>query len=138
MAAPFGFSVGDFVSTLNLVRNIVTALRDSRGAVVEFRGITATLTGLEQSVQQLKDLDVGDPDLNSALQDANAQFTNTIDSFVDQVLKFDVSLRQGGSSNKVKDAFRKVQWSLTKSGDVETFQAEILRHGMDIQRILNM
>lgn len=137
MAVPFGFSVGDFISTLNLVRNIVTALQDSRGAVVEFRGITATLTGLEQSLQQLRGLGVGDSEINSSLRDANGQFQETIDNFVDKVLSYETSLRPGGSGHRFKDAFKKVQWTLTQQGHLEAFQGQILRHGTSIQILLN-
>lgn len=137
MAVPFGFSVGDFISTLNLVRNIITALQDSRGAVVEFRGITATLSGLEQCVQQLQVLEITDPALASSLQGASREFQESIDTFVDKVLKYETSLKPGGSQNKLRDAFRKVQWSLAEKGAVRAFQAEILLHGMNIQLVLN-
>jgi hypothetical protein len=47
--ASFGFSVGDFITCLSLVREITQALRDSTGSVADYKSFLQTLNSLNQS-----------------------------------------------------------------------------------------
>jgi uncharacterized protein YbjQ (UPF0145 family) len=46
MASAFGFSPGDFITTINLVKDIVKALNDSKGSSKEYLQVVVELRGL--------------------------------------------------------------------------------------------
>jgi hypothetical protein len=48
--ASFGFSVGDFVTCLNLIREVAQALSDSRGSASEYKSLFETLVTLNQTL----------------------------------------------------------------------------------------
>lgn len=48
--ATFGFSVGDFVTCLNLIREVAQALSDSKGSASEYQSLFQTLVSLNQSL----------------------------------------------------------------------------------------
>ena len=47
--ASFGFSVGDFVAFLSLVRDISQALKSSTGSVADYKAVLQTLNSLNQT-----------------------------------------------------------------------------------------
>ena len=62
----FGFSVGDFVTTAVLVKNIITALQEP--SVTKYEEIKLELHGLQQALNAVEHLDCPDdlrPSLNS-------------------------------------------------------------------------
>jgi hypothetical protein len=68
MGTPFGFSAGDFITGINLVRDIIKALRDSTGSQREYLELITELRGLELALIQIKALH---PQLR---QDASGQY----------------------------------------------------------------
>jgi hypothetical protein len=48
--ATFGFSVGDFVTCLQLIREVAQALSDSKGSASEYQCLFQTLVSLNQSL----------------------------------------------------------------------------------------
>jgi hypothetical protein len=48
--ASFGFSVGDFVTCLNLIREVAQALNGSRGSASEYKSLFQTLVSLNQTL----------------------------------------------------------------------------------------
>jgi hypothetical protein len=48
--ATFGFSVGDFVTCLQLIREVVQALNDAKGSASEYQSLFQTLVSLNQSL----------------------------------------------------------------------------------------
>jgi len=72
--ASFGFSVGDFITCLSLVRQITQALRDSTGSVADYKSFLQTLNSLNQTFTTSELIylqwqnDVGDPRYSSNAQ----------------------------------------------------------------------
>ena len=56
MAAAFGFSVGDFVNGINLVKDVIKALKDSTGSSKEYLELIAELRTLESALLDVKAL----------------------------------------------------------------------------------
>jgi hypothetical protein len=48
--ATFGFSIGDFVACLTLAKNLVEAVKDSKGSVFDFKSLLQTLQALNEAV----------------------------------------------------------------------------------------
>jgi hypothetical protein len=72
--ASFGFSVGDFITCLSLVRQITQALRDSTGSVADYKSFLQTLNSLNLTFTTSEFIylqwqnDVGDPKYSSNTQ----------------------------------------------------------------------
>jgi hypothetical protein len=72
--ASFGFSVGDFITCLSLVREITQALRDSTGSVADYKSFLQTLNSLNLTFTTSELIylqcqnDVGDPKHSSNAQ----------------------------------------------------------------------
>jgi hypothetical protein len=47
--ASFGFSVGDFITCLSLIRQVTQALKDSKGSVYDYKSFLQTLNSLNQT-----------------------------------------------------------------------------------------
>ena len=138
MAVPFGFSAGDFIAALNLVKNVVDALRDSGGAGEEYTELVNELFTLETALLEVKRVDLDDDQhaQRVALQQAASQCHGTIDEFWKKLQKFQPHLRSEGSGSKVKDGWRKVQWALCKKEDVASFRAKLRGHTGSINVLL--
>jgi hypothetical protein len=126
--AAFGFSVGDFISGIVLVRNIFEALQDSRGASAEFRETIQQLYSLERSLLAVKHLQVDDSlrTLKDELDRMLRAFQDTLSGFLTKIYKYHPTLRLDAWSFTA--ALRKVQWSLFKKDEVYRFRAQISGH----------
>ena len=52
--ASFGFSVGDFVTCLNLIREVAQALSDSRGSASEYKSLFRNLSDTQPDARSLR------------------------------------------------------------------------------------
>ena len=138
MAVPFGFSAGDFIAALKLVKDVIDALRDSGGASEEYRELINELYTLETALLEVKRVELDDEQhaQRVALQQAASQCHRTIDEFWTKIRKYQPHLRAGGSVSKVKDGWRKVQWALCKKEDIADFRAKLKGHTGSINILL--
>jgi hypothetical protein len=138
MTVPFGFSVGDFVAAIGLVRNIIDALQTTSTSTVRYQGLIHELWSLNKALLEVRDLkfDKINPPQLDALKCAAAQCQATIDNLLKKVRKYQLGLTATGSSAKWKDVLRKVQWALLTDGDLEKFRAEIRGHSSSIIMLL--
>jgi len=136
MVVPFGVSVGDFISGIQLIHTIIDALEDSTGSSAEYQGIIRELKSLETALNCVKDLDIEEEAQEIALREAAAQCGKTIQEFLQKIRKYQPSLQAGGSSKKWKDNLRKIQWSLYSKEDIRRFQAQLQGHTASIQILL--
>lgn len=138
MLPPFGFSVSDFVSGVNLVRDLIKALEDSAGSSAEYRDLIKELYSLERALLEVKHLDLDESQHSQgiALQQAAIQCQQAIDVFLQKIRKFQPALRTGGSKSWCRDGFRKVEWALYKKEDVQQFRAQLHGHTASINILL--
>jgi hypothetical protein len=55
MAVPaIGFSFGDFVASIQLVKDLITALNDTDGAKVQYRRLIGELVVLERALTEVR------------------------------------------------------------------------------------
>ena len=138
MAVPFGFSAGDFIAAIGLVKDLVKALHDSNGSSREYRELIHELYGLEAALLEVKalDLEVEERTKRVALRQTASNCQASISHFLEGLSKYQPHLRSGGSSRHLKDAFRKIQWHLCKKDDLVKFRAEIGFHTQSIQMMM--
>ena len=138
MTVPFGFSVGDFVAGIGLIRDVVDALQTTSASTTRYQGLIKELFSLERALLEVKALkfdEINPPQLD-ALRCAATQFQGTIDSLLKKVKKYQPSLTAKGSGVRWKDVLRKVQWALLTESDLEQFRAEISGHTSSIIMLL--
>lgn len=138
MPFPFGVGVGDFVASIELVRNIAQALKDSTGSSSHFVGLIKELYGLQRALLQVNSLTVApERDLElAAIKQAAAQCQGTIEGFLTKNEKFFSTLREGGSHSRLRDSLHKIEWQLFRKDDVEAFQLAISGHTASISLLL--
>ena len=138
MLPPFGFSVGDFVSGINLIRELIKALEDSAGSSAEYRHLIQEIYGLERALLEVKHLDLEQSQLpqHVALKQVAVQCQATIDGFLNKIRKFRPALGNGGSRSSWKDGLRKIEWALYKKDDVHKLRAQLNGHTTSINILL--
>lgn len=99
----FGFSAGDFISALELVGTVISALRSSGGSSSEYRALVSQLYTLETALLEVKRLELDEEQHAQviALRQAAAQCQRAIDAFWQKIKKYQPSLRTEGSGDKL-------------------------------------
>ncbi|KAK4500374.1 hypothetical protein PRZ48_008563 [Zasmidium cellare] len=138
MVVPFGVSVGDFITTLGLIRKIAAALAESHGSGAQFRKLEATLGCLERAVKRVRDTEAGneeDDEFAARLEETTEHLKVLVEAFHKKIAKFQPSLKLGGSSSKWRDAFRKIQFTTIKD-DIADFETQLLVQMATLQLLL--
>ena len=126
----FGWSAGDIVAAIQLVVKLAGALEDSAGSSSQYCEVIRELYSLERALLDVKNLQL-EPQQHHrqvALFGAALQCRETIDQFMRKIGKYQLALRQGGSGSWVKDALRKMQWSLCSQKEVDVFRPSLSAH----------
>lgn len=130
MPVTFG-SVGDIVSVCLLVKDLVKALDDSRGASAEYQGLIRELWALDRVLLEVDSLCRRCPDsvqLNALKQTAGQiayQCRDSITGFLTKIRRYERSLGPGGEKNMLKDTFWKLQWKVLHKDDLAQFKTTI-------------
>lgn len=138
MSVGFGFSVGDFLAALDLVRTVIDALHSSGQASSAYRELVRELYTLEHSLLRVKELKFQDAQSADriALVQAASQCQLTIDDFWKGIQKYQPYLRTGGSGSRIKDSWVKIKWAVCKVEDLAAFKAALQGHSGSIQMLL--
>jgi hypothetical protein len=123
MAAPgFGFSVGDFVSAIQLIGKVSNALKDAGGAEDDFRILFQELSQLQIVLEQLRDLP---PSSTSSQNHFNAvkgmalAVQIPLQGFLEKIDKFKVAFdNPRGHFIELRKAGRKAQWVVAMQDEV--------------------
>lgn len=137
MSVGFGFSVGDFIAALDLIANVVDALRESGDASKRYRELVRQLDSLESVLLRVKrlELDESQHAEHVALQQAASQCQRTVDEFWKKIKKYQPTLGLARSS-RLKEGWMKVRWAVCKKEDVNAFKTDIAAHTESIQLLL--
>jgi hypothetical protein len=108
----FGWSAGDCVAAIRLIREICCALSDVQGASAQFEAAALELKVLEDALESAKDAVIENQRRKKRLLCAVSSCQTHLTKFLLLIRKYYPYLRNGGSGNKAKDIFMKIQWSL--------------------------
>ncbi|KAI9725277.1 MAG: hypothetical protein M1828_003291 [Chrysothrix sp. TS-e1954] len=141
MVVPFGFSIGDFIAGIGLVRDLIKALEENTGANADYRELVRELRNLKRALKAVNDLQVDDAlrPQKVAAEHAALQCWNVIQTFVERNAKFTptLSIQSTGSCPKWRQNLRKLQWAMNKTDEVRKLRAAIMAHTTAIQIILD-
>jgi hypothetical protein len=138
MLPAFGFSIGDFIASINLIRELTKALEDGSGACAEFRLLIRELYTLEHALLEVKSLQQKDHHQQKllALHQAASQCQNTILEFLNKIKRFQPSLSVVKSKESWRDRLRQIEWRLYKQDEVKNFRAQLAGHSASINILL--
>ena len=132
---PFGFSFGDFVAGISLLKSLIDALDGTFGAKAEYQGLIAELYCLERALVAIKEIEVLE---NSREYDATQQAVRgcreCIDRFILKTASYQ-SLTAGKAS--IKDQVRKITWTLCRKEDLHKFKEDLSVYVSAINVLLN-
>lgn len=131
MAAPgFGFSAGDFISGISLVKKLIRSLNDTAGSRASYRQLISELLNLDEALGQIKDLqaDPAQAVQTVGLKQIAARCQLSIETFLSKNSKFNESLGLQPSTSVWKSNLHKIQWALCKDGAIDDLRAEIAAH----------
>lgn len=145
MPVAFGFSVGDFITGIVLVNDLIKALNDSTGSSAEYRGLISELHNLKRALELLQDLriEVSQRAQRTALEQVAVQCQKTIEDFVKRTAKFELALGNAQSQpdavliSKWRAGLKKAQWALNKKDEVSRVRAEIMGHTMTLNALMS-
>ena len=139
MSVGFGFSAGDFIAALGLVRIVINALQDSGNVSMEYRELLRELYTLETALMSVERLRLDDSQYAEviALRQAAAQCQRTIDDFWTKLEAGRPHLRCGiGSGQQWKARWTKVKWAVYRKDDMAKFKADLTMHTQSIQLLM--
>lgn len=142
MSAGFGFSAGDIVAGLKLIKQSIDALQDSKGSSSEFERLVREINSLEVSLDCVQDLNLdatggARSKQRLALQEAIENCQRCIDHFLSLISKYQPWLRAKVASRHAwKGNLMKIQWALCRKEDIKGFRAQLERHCSSINMLL--
>ena len=145
MAAPgFGFSVGDFIAGVTLVRKLIRALDDSAGAGTSYRQLVSGLSDLDEALTAVSNLqlDLTEPAQKIASEQVASKCQLSIMTFLKQNGKFKGSLGiTSGQPNSTpawwRASLHKIQWALCKDSAIQALRTEIRAHTVTLNLLLS-
>lgn len=139
MSVGFGFSVGDFISAINVVQTVIDALSASSKSSSELQELFRQLYSLETALREIKQLEVSES-LHAevlALKQSAAQCQLTISDFLSKTASYQPHLLcPNGVSSSLRGRWKKVKWAMCKRKDVVQFKTDLLAHTESIQLLL--
>ncbi|KAI9810302.1 MAG: hypothetical protein M1827_006352 [Pycnora praestabilis] len=135
MPIPFGFSVGDFIAGIDLIRELIAALNESTGSASEYQAVIHELRSLQSLFKHLESLRLKD-DLKAQGQAVGEEVRaceRTIKLFLGRVAGYDPFLRKDGSGVKWRDGLWKLKWCRLRREDVERVQMLVQGHVAALQ-----
>jgi hypothetical protein len=139
MAVPFGFSIGDFISGIILVKDIVQALSDNRGSSKEYLDLKVLLQSLALALNQIQGQfgDIQEDLHRAALVSAVTACREVVNDFLPGIEKYKESLCDDGPKSLWKDTLRKIKWKLSMPEELATFRGKISFHANAIGLLLH-
>lgn len=130
----FGFSVGDFLATARVIKDIVTALRNSSAS--SYRELVLELDGLQRALDGVEHLKCS-PNQQTALNGikvAALVCQHPLEEFAKKLKKFeqygglDQIVGNRSKMDKLKVLGRKLQWRFSMEEEVMKLRAYVAAH----------
>ncbi|KAH7310287.1 hypothetical protein BKA65DRAFT_601200 [Rhexocercosporidium sp. MPI-PUGE-AT-0058] len=145
----FGFSAGDFIASIGLIKNVIEALKDARGSVAEVEALLSTLKSLQQAVLAsefvnwqcgLVEMDDGASlvakAVKSSIEKQRRYCDEILDGFIKSLKPCDEAFRKPGGSSLVQQA-RKITWLFRKDDALQT-DRNLARHLVALEMYCKM
>lgn len=136
--------LGDFVSIVVLIKDIVLALDGSRGSAKKYQDLVRSLDILSTTIEAVEKAYRGprhaagfDNISVTALQTVR-HIRTCLKDFTGRLQKYGPSLSLGGLGNPAKDAARKIQFKAMEEDEIQSFQMQVLGYNMLLKTLLDV
>lgn len=137
MSVGFGFSIGDLIAGVKLIKTSIQAVSDAKGASGDFAALINEVATLEDGLEAVEELQLErefSPKQGAAIERAIVGCQNSIDDFCSSIAKYQPHLRNQASG--LQTGYRRIKWALCKKEDVANFRAQVARHASSINMLL--
>ena len=143
MAGPaFGFSLGDFITGIGLMKRTIETLHDSAGAKPHYRRFIEESAILEQVLKQVQELGIKELQAlqGNMLEEVVGECEKLIVDFLKKHEKLESALGVQATSPKWswRTNMHKVQWAICKENEFNKLRAKIARHSLIINKLLSI
>ena len=140
MPIPFGFSVGDFVTVLNLFKEIGLALRDHGGASDDYQQTVGELETISAILQQLQCLPSVTPNVSqvNAIKGQAQLSQDAVSKFLENVARYKSSLGYESAKGLHRGILHKAKWATLVSREVKELRAVINAQCLSIKLLLGI
>lgn len=139
MAAPFGFSVGDFIAVGQLIQQVTVELRENGESASEYQHLIIELESLDRALKQLYTLRPAKHELLqlNAIRATALLCQIPLREFLAKISKFDQRLGTWNSTDqRFKGFHRRMQWRLAYQDDVKELRTKLGSHVATISLLL--
>ncbi|KAL9064146.1 MAG: hypothetical protein Q9161_009056 [Pseudevernia consocians] len=138
MTPAFGFSVGDFINGINLIRKVAKALKETGGASSEYQAAIIELKGLKHALQHLQALEPTEDNLShvNAIRGMALACQLPLRDFLTRLEKYESSLEPWADRTKYRGAGRKARWAVEFAAKVEKLKALVAAKQISINLVL--
>lgn len=145
MASPFGFSAGDVLSAVNIIKQVIEALRSSSTAADESASALVTLNTVRIALQMVRDTEMTttDGDAFRQLQECAKTCSERVLDFSQRIEKYNTALgaRQDGQQSfrqMLERNTTKVRWTLAVKDDLDDLMASLTPQLATMQLLLSI
>lgn len=127
MSAGFGFSVGDFIAAVNLLREVAIALKDNGGACDDYEKTIAKLEitkSILSWIESIRDRPGGSASIHAIHSLANL-IRDDVESFLARIKPYGDTLRNRKTKHFAAEAVAKIKWSQCVASEVKRIYREI-------------
>ena len=139
MLAPFGFSVGDFVTVLTLTKDVIAGLQAQGGAVDEFYSVTEDLEANLTIFQRLENHKL--PEKYDAQQKSIAALAQSLYGlaidFLAIVQRYKRDLTRPEARHSYRAVLKKTGWTMKISKRLARFRTEIEAKSLSLRLLLS-
>jgi ABC-type multidrug transport system fused ATPase/permease subunit len=140
MVVPLGISVGDFIAVIQVLRDIAAALDEHSGAQAQYQQTIRNLETVKAILSQLECFTSasGQSTLISAIRAQAQAIHNEVQTFINGVQKFRITLGPGVPPSKRHGILDKLKWSKKHAKKAEVLNASVAMQLRNIQVLLDL
>jgi hypothetical protein len=127
MSAGFGFSVGDFIAAINLLRQVGNALKDNGGARDDYLKTITKLEVTKAILSCIKNFENSDKDLATvhAIHSLASLIQNDVERFLSKIEKYQSPLGNVKAKRFGSGTVAKIRWSQSVAGEVRRLYQDL-------------
>jgi Fungal N-terminal domain of STAND proteins len=140
MPVGFGFSIGDVISGLQLLRNSIEAVSNVNGSSADYASLIAELESLNAALEAASELtsehlaDQQQRQRQKAINSAIKACQKCMDGFLVRIAQYQKHLKRGNSG--WRSCYMKIRWALCKQEDIAKLRATLGSHTISINILL--
>jgi hypothetical protein len=141
MAIPFGFSFGEVINGVGILRNSFTAIKDSGNSRPYFGDVAKALSDLHKSLDGIERFlhDASFEPQRGLMMQVISACQHCIERFVHQCCKSNGVSTKGSlwAQKEFQGTIGKVDWLACRKWDIEQFRKELLIHNEAVSSLLS-